>query len=357
MARYEFPTTAELLEMGEPRENAVTVYLPATAGDFELARTTVKSSMDEVIRTLRDRGASHGLQEAFAARTAEILADECWHKLSRSLAIFTTDETAEVFVLPNNLEHQIQVSRYFDLGQFLRAVATPQDAYALSLSGKEWNLWRASGTTRAHEIAVDHEGHNSVTHREEANADILDVYAKDIAGIVERELNNEDPTGLQPLFLFATDPLEGIFRKIGVGPRTIVRVPGGSDDLTVDGVDGAIRAGLEEINAQRAGETVDTLADGISKGLVATDLVDIARAAVGGAVDTLVYDFTIDILGRLDSATGAVEYFDDGYDLLSRIAVTVLANGGAVIPVRAADIDSDIWNGTAVARLRFPLSQ
>ena len=116
----------------------------------------------------------------------------------------------------------------------------------------------------AHEIAVDHEGHNSVTHREEANADILDVYAKDIAGIVERELNNEDPTGLQPLFLFATDPLEDLPQDRR-WPRTIVRVPGGSDDLTVDGVDGAIRAGLEEINAQRAGETVDTLADGISR--------------------------------------------------------------------------------------------
>ena len=93
-----------------------------------------------------------------------------------------------------------------------------------------------------------------------------------------------------------------------------------------------------------------------SAGLVATDLVDIARAAVGGAVDTLVYDFTIDILGRLDSATGAVEYFDDGYDLLSRIAVTVLANGSGD-SCSAADIDSDIWNGTAVARLRFPLSR
>ena len=135
MARYEFPTTAELLEMGEPRENAVTVYR---------RRQLAISSWRDHGQELNGRGHPHAARsrgesrapEAFAARTAEILADECWHKLSRSLAIFTTDETAEVFVLPNNLEHQIQVSRYFDLGQFLRAVATPQDAYALSLSGR-----------------------------------------------------------------------------------------------------------------------------------------------------------------------------------------------------------------------------
>ena len=95
----------------------------------------------------------------------------------------------------------------------------------------------------------------------------------------------------------------------------------------------------------------------LAKGLVATDLVDIARGAVGGNIDTLVYDLTVDVLGRLDNETGDLTYVDDGYDLLSRIAVWVLQTGGRVIPVRSSDVISEIWNGTATARLRYPLSQ
>lgn len=357
MARYEFPTTAELLELGAPRENAVTVYAPATAAEFELARTTVKSSFDEAIRILRENGANHALETAFHERIAQVMADECWHKLSRSLAIFATPETVEVFVLPNNLESQLQVGKYFDLGQFVRAVATPQDAYALTLSGNQWNLWRASASARAQQFEVDRDGHDSVTPREEDMPDVLGEYAKHVAVTTERELNREDPTGQRPLFLFAADPLEGIFRQIGVGPREIVRNVGSPDELKPDEVDAAIRGGLDQINAERASATVNTLADGVSKGLVATDIVDIARAAVGGAVDTLVYEFTVDILGRLDNETGAITYLDDGYDLLSRIAIVVLQNGGTVVPVRDADVTSDIWNGIAVARLRYPLAQ
>ncbi len=49
-------------------------------------------------------------------------------------------------------------------------------------------------------------------------------------------------------------------------------------------------------------------------------------------------------------------YDDGGYDLLSRIAVIVLDKGGEVIAVRPEEITADIWSGTALAALRFPLS-
>ena len=52
--------------------------------------------------------------------------------------------------------------------------------------------------------------------------------------------------------------------------------------------------------------------------------------SASSAVSTLVYDFTVDILGHLDDSTGAITYDDGqgGYDLLSRIVVTVLDRGG-----------------------------
>ncbi len=359
MVHYEFPTNAELLEMGAPRENAVTVYAPATAGEFELGRVAVKSALNEAVRILRERGATHATESAFHERITEIMADECWSRLSRSLAIFVTpEEKAEIFVLPNNLESQYQVGKYWDLGQFVRAVATPQDAYALTLSANKWHLWEATAEARAHEVDIEKHGHDNLSPRDERLPDVAEVYAKHVADITEHVLNREDPHGERPLFLFATDPLEGLFRQIGVGPREVVRVVGSPDELRPDQIDAEIRSGLDQINAKRASDTVETLADGVSKGLVAADIADIARAAVGGAVDTLVYEFTVDVLGRLDGETGAITYDEEnGYDLLSRIAVVVLENGGTVVPVRDADITSDLWDGLAVARLRYPLTK
>ncbi|MGB0963124.1 MAG: hypothetical protein ACPGVY_10560, partial [Mycobacterium sp.] len=136
----------------------------------------------------------------------------------------------------------------------------------------------------------------------------------------------------------------------------IVVVPGAPDTLRPDQIDAAIRESLPALNARHTNKRVNDIGDGVSRGLVATDIVDIGRAAADGAVATLVYDFTVDILGRLDDADGSVTYDDDGYDLLSRIAITVLDKGGEVIAVRPDEITADIWNGTAVAGLRFALS-
>ena len=357
MARYEFPSTAELLEMGEPRENAVTIYLPATAAEYDVARTTVKSSMDQAIRTLREEGADHALQESFHAITEWILADDCWDVLSRSLAIFATADGAEIFVLPNNLEHQLQVGKYWDLGQIVRSVAYPQRAYALTLSANEWHVWSASATTEAHELKIN-EGDDSeaAKHSNEVTRN-LEKFAKNVARKVESALSHADPNAEIPLFLFATDPLEGLFQENFSGRREIVLVPGNPDKLTASEVDAAIREGLPAVNAGRVSETVRDIADGVSSGRAASDIADIARAAVGGAVATLVYDFTVDTLGRLDGDTGEVTFTDDGYDLMSRIALVVLGNSGSVVPVRSAEVDSDFWNDVAVARLRYPLTR
>ena len=184
---------------------------------------------------------------------------------------------------------------------------------------------------------------------------LLETYAKRVYEAVESELGQVDPSSTRPLFLFATDPLLYLYRAVD-HKRQIVAVPGSPDTLRPDQIDGAIRESLPAINAKHTNKLVDDIGYGVSRGLVATDIADIGRAAADGAVSTLVYDFTVDILGRLDDANGSVTYDDDGYDLLSRIAVTVLGKGGEVIAVRPEEVTAGIWNGTAVAGLRFALS-
>lgn len=374
MTRYQLPDTADLIRLGELHEHAITVYAETSPApdQRENSLLTAKSAVDRALRSIRDRGAPHAIEQQLRDRWKDIAESDLWLRLSRSLAIFIADDFHEVFVLPNALQNQSQVGVYFDIGQLVRAVTTPQAAYALTLSANGWNLWRATATTRAEEMPLvgEHaadvaEATNRATVRDrdhvrrlvgdEGKKVLLETYAKRVGEAVESELGQVDSSASRPLFLFATDPLLDLYRSLD-HKREIVVVPGAPDTLRPDQIDAAIRESLPALNARHTNKRVNDIGDGVSRGLVATDIVDIGRAAAEGVVATLVYDFTVDILGRLDDADGSVTYDDDGYDLLSRIAITVLDKGGEVIAVRPEEITADIWNGTAVAGLRFALS-
>ena len=374
MTRYHLPDTSDLTRLGEPHEHAITIYAETSPApdQREASLLNAKSAVDRALRAIRERGAKNAVEQKLRARWTEIAESDLWLRLSRSLAIFIADDVHEVDVLPNALQNQSQVGAYFDIGQLVRAVTTPQEAYALTLSTNGWNLWRATATTRAEELpligeypADAAEATNRATIRDrdhvrrlvgdEGKKALLDVYAKRVSEAVESELGHVDPSASRPLFLFATDPLLELYRARD-HKREIVAIPGGPDILRPDQIDDAIRGSLSSLNARRTNARVDDIGDGVARGLVATDLADISKAAMAGAVSTLVYDFTVDILGRLNDATGVVTYDDNGYDLLSRIAVAVLDRGGEVIAVRPEEITADIWTGTAVAGLRFALS-
>lgn len=374
MTRYELPDVADLIRLGEPHENAITVYAETAPGPDERDKSvlTAKSAVDRALRTIRESGARHAVEEHLRSRWNEIAESDLWLSLSRSVAVFIADDFHEVYVLPNALESQLQVGSYFDIGQLVRAVTTPQEAYALTLSADGWNLWQATASTRAEELELTGEyavdvadatnratvrdrGHVRRLVGDEGKKLLLEQYAKRVADAVDGELGQLDPSSTRPLYLFATDPLLDMYRGLD-HKRQIVAVPGAADQLRPDQIDGAIRESLPALNAEQASAWVDELGNDISKGLVATDIGDITRAATAGAVDTLVYNFTVDVVGRIEAATGALHYDDSGYDVLSRVAVTVLDNGGAAYAVRPDEITADIWNQTAVAKLRFPLS-
>ncbi len=374
MARYTLPTFDDLRDLGEPQEYAITIYAETSPAPDkqEASFLHAKSAFDHAIRQLREEGARHATEAALRERFSEITNDEAWTRLSRSMAIFLAPERAELFVLPNALENQLQVGSYFDVGQLVRAVTTPQSAYALTLSASGWNLWEATATTIAAEMDLldDHdadaaEANNRSTIRgrkhinrlagDEGKKVLLETYAKRVAESVNSELGHVDPSADRPLFLFATDPLLEMYRGID-GKRRIVAIHGSPDELRADEIDSAIREHLGAINAEQTAALVDQIGDGTSQGLVVKDMVDISRAAAAGAVSTLVYNFTVDVLGTIDDSSGDITFTDDGYDLLSRIAMTVLDRGGEVIAVRPDEVTSSLWNQTAIARLRYALS-
>lgn len=381
---HHLPSSEDLEHLSARTEYAVTIYLPTAPSPQErsASQTAVKSAVDEALRQLKQDGAPAGVGEQLRSQWRSVDRDtELWGSLSSSLAIFLAPEVNEVFVLPNRLEPQSQVADHFDLGQLLRSVTFPHEAYALTLSANGWDLWRATAEARVTPLELSGDYPNDAaeaTHRDsirsrdknrslvgdEGKKALLDAYAHRVAEAVTTELNQRRVAADTPFFLCGAEPLLSLFtERFG---RDVIQVPGAAERLTADQLDEQVRHRLDGLYAERANERLDAIADTVSSGLVATDLGDIARAASHGMVDTLLFDFTVDIYGRIDPDSGAVERVGEGertlpdgtpaYDLLSQIAVLVLRQGGTVLALRDEEVSHLIWNSVAVAQLRGPLS-
>lgn len=380
---YTLPHADDLAGLAERRADAITVYVATSpvVGERATSFTATKSAFDQALELLKARGASAAVRAELEEEWRRIAADEgLWGNLAASLAIFVAPGFSEIYVLPNRLENQSQVSEYFDIGQLLRAVTFPQEAYAVLLSANEWSLWFATATNRAERVDITVEkptGFEESVRRDSAQGreDLgrlgddegrsaqLKAYAKRVSEAVAAELELRDPAGSDVVFVFAAEPVLSLFVGHGVHERSVVAVAGASDRLGAADVDAALRKRLPEWNAKSAQDHVDAIAEGSGSGLVEAELSTIARAAVGGSVAALVFNFAVDVNGTFDDGTGAIEYAPDNgrtmadgspaYDLLSRIAVTVLERGGTTVAVREDEVTSTLWNGTAIAGLRY----
>jgi hypothetical protein len=381
--QYTLPAATDFTALAQRRSNAISIYVATSpvVAEREVSFTATKGAFDRALEEVKASGAPAAVRSTLEDEWQRIAADDrLWGNLAASLAIFVAPDFSEIFVLPNRLENQMQVAEYFDIGQLLRSVTFAQEAYAVLLSANEWSLWFATARDRATRVDVStgHPANLGASMSRDPHLDTerqpqrlgdkdrtaeLDLYAKRISDVVTKELAERDPGCADVVFVFAAEPMLSLFTGHGVHERPLIAVPGASDRLGAAEIDAVMRDRLAEWNARTAQDHVDAIAQGAGAGLVEAELSTIARAAVGGSVATLVFNFTVDVNGTFDDATGAIEYapengrtMADGspaYDLLSRIAVTVLERGGTTVAVREDEVASTLWNGTAIAGLRY----
>jgi hypothetical protein len=399
---YELPTTADFTALAGPHHPAITIYASTSpvVSERERAEVAVKSAFDDAIEQVKSAGAASAPEvDALRRSRHEILgAQRLWAGLARSLAIFVAPGFSEVFVLPNRLDDAVHVGSHFTLGQLLRAPSQDQEAYALTLSAHEWCLWHATPTDRATKLDVDPSGAanlDEATNREpgedkprgsnrgmggiasqggasrlmgdEGRKTLLDLYAKRVADVVRRELQQRDAEERVPIFVFAAEPLLSLFIDRSRNGRRMVAAPGAPDRLGAAEIDDAVRHQLATLNIDEAKSALRQLTEGTA-GRVERDLAAIGREAADGAVETFWFDFTTSVNGTLDRESGAIQFatgngvgenLHDGThagDLLPQIALLVISKGGKVVTVRSEDLDGEVWSGPAMAELRFALA-
>jgi hypothetical protein len=363
---HQIPEAADFARLTGDFDSAVTIYLATSPNPArEQARVAFKSALDGAARELADPA-------GVVAQGQEILADEqLWGSLSRSLAVFLSDTSTELYVLPNRLDDQVVVGTHFELGPLWRSVTQQQEALALTLSADAWQLWHATPGSRIApvELSGDHPADaGKATQRASAGrgddrlgGDPYDLYAKRVADAASAELAAIDPDNRLTLFVFGDERLMHLFAERKSG-RRIVGLAGNPDRVAADELDATVRGLLDELNLADTKAEIAALKDG-DPGNVERDLAAIARMAIKGGVDTYWFDFTAPVQGTLDLTTGELSYADVATaataagvsDLLARVAHLVQESGGRVVAVRGSDLD-ETWQGPALARLRFSLA-
>lgn len=356
---HTIPSAADFARLAGQFDPAVSLYLATSpdSADGPRARIAFKSALADAAGQLAD-------PDGVVAQGETILADDqLWATLSRSLAVFLTTTSSEVFVLPNRLDDQVAVGANFELGQLWRSVTQQQEALALTLSAGAWQLWHAKPFTRIAplELTGDYPADaGKATKRASAGrgddrlgGDPYDLYSKRVADAVSAELSEVDPDDRLTLFVFGEERLMHLFAERSTD-RRIVGLAGNPDGVAPDDLDATVRGLLDELNLGDTKAEIAALKDG-DRGVIERDLAAIARMAIKGGVDTFWFDFTEHVPGSLDVVTGALTYGDattgptsgEASDLLGRVAQLVHESGGRVVAVRGSDRAAG-WQGGRV---------
>jgi stalled ribosome rescue protein Dom34 len=182
------------------------------------------------------------------------------------------------------------------------------------------------------------------------------VRMRQYARAIERALRPLLAGGEVPLILASTEPMDGIYRAINSYPHlAATSIPGNPEGASNEELAGSARRVLDEMNAHELEEIRELWSLRSGQERTMTDVVEVARAATQGAVDTLLVDIDDAVWGTVDDETGAVTFEPENatsYGVVDEIARRVWFNSGRVLAVRRDDIPG---NQGVAAILRYAL--
>jgi hypothetical protein len=189
--------------------------------------------------------------------------------------------------------------------------------------------------------------------RDDVDAD-TEIFLRHVDECVRNQVSRR--SGL-PLVLVAGGRLAAMFRGLSKNDL-LIDEPVAKDPHLMTDRDLAVEvaAVFRRSHLDRIGRGVRAFRQACDRGLAASDLADIARAAVAGQVATLLIEADRFEAGRFDRSTGAIEF--DGAappdlsrtgdraalradDLFGAVAETVLVHGGDVLTLARNDMPTE----------------
>lgn len=349
--------------------NLVTIVLrtsPVTT-EAEANRITFSTQISAAIAALRERGGAAAEVDQTENGLRDLHEDtHFWRTLSHSLVVFASPDRTISYRLPNELETEWFAGDHFRIVPILRAVTFPHEATVLALSQNAVRLIDIGPDHRGREIPVPElptdllDAFNVVDpgidsprrrlHGPEGHDSRLLAYARAVDHAIAPILRGTQ----RPLILAATQPLDGLFRSVSSAAHLLDHsVEGNPDARSAADLDTAARGILDAYYAAELAELTERFENRRASGRAVTDLTDVARAAIAGAVSTLYVNVACHPEGTLNAETGAVSAASTpGQSLIDQIAAQTLSHGGRVLALRAGEVPG---GGEIGAEVRFSI--
>jgi len=178
-------------------------------------------------------------------------------------------------------------------------------------------------------------------HGHGAKSDEADIDAERFFRVIDRAvLEHHSRTSDLPLLLAALPQHHHLFRKVSHNPFLMTEgIDAHPDSLPIDELRDRAWGVVEPHNRARVAQLAEAFGAARSAGLGADDPAQVAGAAVAGRVATLLIEADRQIPGRIDAATGAIEFGEltrpEVDDILDDLGALVMGAGGGVVVVPA----------------------
>jgi len=370
MLYVDIPTSADIRSLIASRDGpCVSIYLSTTpiTQDAQADRIALKNIAKEAIRQLQSSGADDRVIAEIAEQIYDLVDDEeFWRVQAHGLAIFVTPANMRAFRLPTALVPLVRASDRFHLKPLLRSVSFPQSCYVLALAQKSVRLIEVSPDLPAEIVHIDGlplnagraiQGAGIVDHwpsgrlhGSEGQKVLLRQFARNIDKSLRLLLSGSDI----PLVLAATEPMASIYRSVNSYSHLArAGIEGNPEEIANGELAERARSILDGIYHNELSDWKELFAIRDSEGRATTDIAQAARAAVAGAIESLVVDIDEIVPGNMNDDGSIVFAKQNSWprrDLVDEIAKRVLVTGGRIIGVRKPEMPRE---GSLAAILRY----
>ena len=191
------------------------------------------------------------------------------------------------------------------------------------------------------------DGHSPMHHGHGGKESEVDIDAERFFRAIDRGIleHHSKPAGLT-LILAALPQHHHLFHQVSHNPLLIEdSIEVHPDSLTIEELRQRAWQILEPHYLARLAKLVEEFGNAKSKGLGDDVLVQVAKAIVAGRVATLMIEAVRKIPGRIDSATGEIEFGDLSHpevdDVLDDLGELALKKGGQIVIVPTERMPTD----------------
>jgi hypothetical protein len=326
-------------------------------------RNLIKS-MEESLRQKYTKREIQPLMEPFQNLAGD---RDFWNHTLDGLAILGTPRLFRVYRLQRWVPELVIVADSFHIKPLMRILQSADRYQVLGLNRREMKLFEGNrdvvdeiepeqGVPRTITDALGEElkesptltafsptaGGPAIRHGYGSKQDEVDIETERFFRAVDGAVleHHSQPSGL-PLILAALPEYHNLFRQVSKNPFLLADgIDVDPDALPADGLRERAWRLVEPQYLARLAGLVEEFGRAKSKGLGSEELAAVAEAAVIGRVATLLIDADRHVAGRVDEASGRIEYGDLAHpeidDLLDDLGELVVKKGGQIVIVPAA---------------------